>query len=121
MTEQARPGALFRAATAPARWLSRYRTDLGVSLREDAATFAGPAARFFLVLAVLAVAYPIIASVAHAQAPGPPGADPITYAFSPFFFQVFAESQAFMIAAFAIGAFSPGLGSCSSSCSCPRT
>lgn len=103
--------SLFGIATAPARVLSRWRTDLLVSLHEDAATFRGRALVVFGVLTLVAVAYPIIAQLVHAYiGPQPRTIDALSSAMKPYFVIVFAESLPFMIAVAGIGAFSPALG-----------
>ncbi len=74
-------------------------------------TFSGPAARrFFAVLAVIAVAYPVAASIVHAVGAPRSGSEPLKLALSPFFDVVYSESLPFMIAAVGIGTFSPALG-----------
>ena len=91
--------------------LSRWRTDLLVSLHEDAATFRGRALVVFGVLTLVAVAYPIIAQLVHAYiGPQPRTIDALSSAMKPYFVIVFAESLPFMIAVAGIGAFSPALG-----------
>jgi hypothetical protein len=100
----------FRLATAPARWLRRFHGGLRQALAADAVTFAGTGATLFAMLAVLAVAYPILASVAHGMAWGSQRAEAIVFARSPLFETVYLESLPFMIAASGLGVFSPALG-----------
>jgi hypothetical protein len=103
---------LFHLATTPARWLSHFRTDLRVSLAEDAATFSGTAARAFAVFILIALACPILVSAVHASIGmgALPRMEPINHAVLPYYEDVYAESLPFMIAVAGIGAFSPALG-----------
>ncbi len=101
---------VFHLATAPARWLSRYRPDLAVSLSEDGATFGAAAIRVFAVLALFAVAYPIVASVAHAAGIASVVVQPEQVITRTLFIDAYSESLLFMLAAAGIGAFSPALG-----------
>jgi hypothetical protein len=102
---------LFGVVTGPAKLVSRYRADLRAALDADAETFARAAARvFFFVLAGLALAYPVVVSIAHAIVGRPSGTDTLTMALRPFFDVVYAESLTFMIVAVGIGTFSPALG-----------
>ena len=104
-------GGFSMLATAPARWVSRYRPDLAASLRADAAAFAGSRARLFTAVALFAVAYPIIASLLHALVgPQPPGEDFLAYAIAPYVTFVYLDSLPFMIAVAGVGVFSPALG-----------
>jgi hypothetical protein len=106
------PGAaVFRLATTPARWLSRFHIGLRSSLSDDAQTFGGGGARaVFVVLAVIAVAYAVAASVAHAFGLFIPSPQPDDYIRAPFFRDVYSESLVFMTVVAGIGAFSPALG-----------
>ena len=101
----------FGVATAPARLLSRYRADFRATVLADAVTFSSSIARpFFVLLAALAVAYPVAASYVHAVGASRPRAEALTLALAPFFDAVYSESLPFMIAVAGIGAFSPSLG-----------
>lgn len=104
------PSRILQVATAPARWLSRWRPDLGVSLSEDGATFAAAAARVFAVLAVIAVAYPIVASVVHAAGISAAVSQPEQIMTRALFIDAYSESLIFMTVAAGLGAFSPALG-----------
>jgi hypothetical protein len=101
---------LFNLATTPARWLSRVRPDLRFSLEVDAVRYRGAAAAVFAGLALVAVAYPIAASVAHMIGPPTETADSLLLALRPFFDVIYSESIPFMVAAVGIGLFSPALG-----------
>jgi hypothetical protein len=102
---------IFRLATAPAQLLARYRQDLRATLALDAARYSGGvAAGVFVVLAAVAVGYPMVASVVHAISAPTIAGDPLPLALRPFFEDVYSESLPFMIAVAGIGAFSPALG-----------
>lgn len=102
---------VFTLATAPARLVGRWHPDLRTSVEADAATFDGPSARtFFVLLAALAVVYPVAASIVHAVGAAPPRAESLVLALRPFFDVVYSESLPFMIAAAGIGMFCPALG-----------
>lgn len=104
-------GILFVIATMPARLVSWWHGDLRDTLSADAATFGRPLARvFFALLALIAVAYPVAASIVHAVGPEFPRAEFLTAALRPFFDIVYSESLPFMIAAAGIGIFCPALG-----------
>jgi hypothetical protein len=102
---------VFDVATWPARLVSRYRVELSRAVAADAVTFESPAPRaFFALLVLLAVTYPVAASIAHALVGRPVGNDTLAIALRPFFDVVYAESLPFMIAAVGVGLFSPALG-----------
>jgi hypothetical protein len=102
---------VFIAAITPARVVGRWHADLWNAVVVDAATFAAPGARIvFVLLAALAIGYPVAASIVHAVGAGPPRADSLTSALRPFFDHVYSESLPFMVAGLGIGLFSPALG-----------
>ena len=72
----------FRLATLPARVVGRWRDDLAWATRSDAVTYAGSRTWLFLILTVIAIAYPIIASVVHGTSGLNNSAEPITFAVS---------------------------------------
>lgn len=104
------PSGIFSLATAPTRLLGRFRADLEETLAADAIRFGGAASRFFALLALLAVAYPLAAAIVHANSPSTLGGTTLTNALRPFYEVVYTESLPFMIAAAGIGFFSPALG-----------
>jgi len=111
MTDSGRGQIVFTAATAPARLVGRWHQDLRNAIGADAETFGGSGAkRFFALLVVLAVAYPVAASIVHAVGAPRQGGDTLKLALSPFFDVVYSESLPFMIAAVGIGTFCPALG-----------
>jgi hypothetical protein len=101
---------LFTVATAPARLLGWFRADLQRSVAADTARFRGAGSVLFAAVAVTAVLYPLVASAAHAYGPPTTGGDPLGLALRPLYDVVYAESLPFMLAAVAIGLFSPALG-----------
>jgi hypothetical protein len=101
---------LARLALMPTRILGRLRPDLAASVTADEARFGGTAQAAFLVLAVIAVAYPIVASVAHRFGDVTLGGDALSLALRPGFDVVYSESLPFMLAAVGLGLFSPALG-----------
>jgi hypothetical protein len=101
---------LARLALMPARILGRFRPDLTASVTADEARFGGTAKAPFLALAVIAVAYPIVASVAHRFGDVTLGGDALSLALRPGFDVVYSESLPFMFAAVTLGLFSPALG-----------
>ena len=102
---------VFRVLTAPAALLGRIRYDLRASISADEQTFAsGPARWFLLVLAAVAVGYPILASIFHVTWPNTIVGDPYELAIRPVFEVVYSESLPFMLAVLAVGTWSPALG-----------
>jgi hypothetical protein len=101
---------VWRLATLPATFVARLRPDLGVSIAQDAARFSGGAARVFKTLAVLAVAYPIAASLVHALGDSTQSGDSLLNALRPGFDAVYTESIPFMLVAVGLGLLSPALG-----------
>jgi hypothetical protein len=108
--EQAGKDRVWRLATLPARVVARLRPDLGVWIAEDAARFSGAASSIFKVLVVVAVAYPIAASLVHALGDPTQSGDSLLNALRPGFDAVYAESIPFMLAAVGLGLLSPALG-----------
>jgi len=101
---------LLRIAFVPGTFVGRFRPLLERSVARDAATDLGTARRVFAVIAVLAVAYPVAASFAHAVGAPTSSGESLAHALRPTFDVVYAESIPFMLAAIAIGLFSPALG-----------
>jgi hypothetical protein len=110
-----RPSPLFQVATLPALLIGFRRRRIQASVLTDLVTFAGPVGQVtFAVLAVAAVLYPIVASLAHANVTAftsiRNGTSAFDFAIFPLFDMVYAESLPFMAAAAVIGLFSPALG-----------
>ena len=102
--------SLFTALTTPARLFGRFRSDIRRSNTVDATRFGGSFSPLFAVLAVIAIGYPIIASVLHAFGPPTRPGDYLPLALRPFYDIVYAESLPFMIVAVGLGLASPALG-----------
>jgi hypothetical protein len=109
-SERSRAG-WFGLVTAPARWLGRLRPDLAASIEADAITFAGARSVLFLVLALIAVAFPLVASIVRAVQDGASATDTeFLMTLNPSFYYGYTESIPFMALALAIGVLSPSLG-----------
>jgi hypothetical protein len=102
--------AVFRIATAPARWLSRVRPELRATLDVDAERARGSGVLLITVLAAIAVGYPVLASVWHAVGEPTFSTDWLGLALRPVYDSVYTESLPFMLAVAGIGVFSPALG-----------
>jgi hypothetical protein len=108
--DRPRPAWPIRLPSTPALRLGRLRPALRRLVVLDAIRFSGGFERVFLALATIAIAYPVVSSVAHAiGGPTPPG-DPLSHALRIGFDVVYTESIPFMVAGLAIGLVSPALG-----------
>jgi hypothetical protein len=101
---------VFRLAMLPARLIGRFRPALSDAAAVDEIRFDGAARPVFVGLAVVAVVYPIVASIAHAFGTPSQGSDALLLALRPTFDSVYSESLTFMLAAVALGLLSPALG-----------
>lgn len=99
---------VLRLALVPARLLGRFKAELAASADLDEARFAG--SRIYPVLAVTAVAYPIVASIAHALGSATFGVADLSFAIRPTFDVVYAESLTFILAGIGLALISPALG-----------
>lgn len=101
-------GFAVRLALLPARIVGRAAGLYGAAARIDAERFG--TSRGFLTLAAVAVAYPVLASVAHAFGSATINGDPLWFALRPTFDVVYTESLSFMLVGAVIGLLAPALG-----------